>query len=75
VSPGALIRYVRGAKWSVLGKTGTVLSTHMAHGQLMLAVDFGTEVYDCWSENVDFIFEPADSEYEVISLRPDPPDE
>ena len=52
-----------------------MLSTHMAHGQLMLAVDFGTEVYDCWSENVDLIFEPADSEYEVISLRPDPPDE
>jgi hypothetical protein len=52
---GDRIRYTRGIRWSVLGKEGVVLRIYVAHGGTLLSVDFGTEVYSCWTENVDSV--------------------
>ncbi len=50
---GDRVRYSRGARASVFGKLGIVLRVYTSHGATMLDVDFETEVYPCWIENVD----------------------
>ena len=47
------MRYRRGARASVWGRSGVVLRIYTAHSHTMLEVDFETEVYPCWVENVD----------------------
>jgi hypothetical protein len=50
---GDRVRYVRGARASVFGKVGVILKVYVAHGGVMLDVDFETEVYPCYWPNVD----------------------
>ncbi len=57
---GDRIRYTRGIRWTILGKEGVVLHTYMAHGRTLLSVDFGTEVYNCWTENVDMVLDTTE---------------
>jgi hypothetical protein len=70
---GARVRYTRGVRWQVLGRTGVVRSSYLAHSATMLEVDFGVEVYNCWVENVVLVPEegvrPLDefSDIEVVT--------
>ena len=71
---GDRVRYTRGIRWTVHGREGVVLSLYTAHGAQMLVVDFGTEVYRCWVENVDLVPEiPVDvtdfSDIEIETAR------
>jgi hypothetical protein len=67
-SVGDRIRYTRGARWSVRSQEGVILRIYTAHSQTMLDVDFGTEVYPCWVENVDPVYEDVTDA--IVSVRP-----